>query len=137
MTDLLFRTPEKPARRDLLEDHARERAGMSPEWKMYRWEKQPANGTSTFVNVTGAVCSAVFKAGPRKGYTNWSKLDKTTECTVSLGLNEHKEWLGEWERKTGQCNECQGSGQQPAGWTRAEGPLYRACPRCLATGKAP
>ncbi len=42
-----------------------------------------------------------------------------------------------YERETGNCFHCAGSGTRNAGWHHERGHEYRDCARCGATGKAP
>lgn len=123
-----------------MEEHARELAGMPPEWKMCGWEVQPRNAPPdkwTFVNVRGAVCTVLYTKGPKKGRLNWDSADWATECTVSIKLKDHDLWKRNWEVQHDACQECQGDGQEIAGWNVKEGLRYRPCTRCATTGKPP
>ena len=123
-----------------LENHARELLHQPPEWRIHRWQRLPEDahyGGFTHTAVTGAVCNAVFLRGPRKGPTNWSKRDPDTDRGVIISDVEHNAWLLAWEKQTGKCHECGGTGQEWAGWNHETGDRYRDCRRCKATGKAP
>lgn len=41
-----------------------------------------------------------------------------------------------WERSTGKCLACGGSGQENTGWCHKDGEKYRTCTRCNGDGKA-
>lgn len=126
------------ARPNHLEDHARELLKMPPEWRWFRWERLPVDAkTTTHTMVTGAVCTATFASGKRKGRTNWSKRDPNTERSVVISDSEHDAYLIQWEERTGHCHECGGTSQRWCGWSVTEGDRYRDCPRCNATGKRP
>ena len=123
-----------------LENHARELLKMPANWRYYRWQRMPEDAPPnccTHTLVTGAVCSAVFARGPRKGHTNWSKRDAATDRSVLISDEEHNARLLAWEERTGNCHRCGGAGQDWAGWSAKEGDRYRPCPRCAATGKRP
>lgn len=117
---------------DLLEQHAREKAGMGPEWAIYKWEAIPeAKGSM----LTGAVAPPL-KAGKRKGKPNWRKLDKSTEKRVFITKDEHAVWEAKWQASTGKCLECEGKGRVWTGWSAAEGSRFKPCDVCDATGVA-
>lgn len=87
--------------------------------------------------VTGAVCHALYKSGPRQGQTNWAKRDKTTERKILISDEALRDRCAKWERDTGKCSECFGTGAAWAGWSRDKGDFTKPCRRCGSTGKAP
>lgn len=109
---------------------ARER-GMPLFW---RWFELRAVGPDAVV--TGAVCRVLFKSGPRNGTENWAKRDRSTERQIVITRQQLVERKAQWERETWKCSQCFGSGNEPYGWSRSEGPLTRPCSRCTATGQA-
>lgn len=113
--------------------HAREKLGMPDTWQWFRLEAKGEN----FTVITGAICTEVYLRGKRKGRTNWAKRDKETELPVTISRDEHKAWLLAWEKRTGECHQCSGNGQQWTGWSRDEGNKFRPCTRCDSTGAAP
>jgi hypothetical protein len=124
-------------RLNLYEVHAREKAGMPEEWKVFRWECFPKSGQeeTIYVEVTGAVALIKYQSGPRKGKTNWSKC--SSRKTVVLPVEAHKQWCDEWERRTGLCQECTGTGELLKRVSVKDGVEYRPCGKCRGTGKAP
>jgi hypothetical protein len=116
-------------REDIVETHAREKAGMPPEWQVWRFKwlpDQPHPDIQCYMELAGAIAPE-FKSGPRKGRTNWKAKDPATIRVVVITKAEHGAWLVEWERKTGKCAECVGIGVSV--WKRT-------CRKCEGTGKA-
>jgi hypothetical protein len=118
----------------LLEEHAREKAGASEEWKVYLWECLPAGDPTQVYRLTGAI-APLSQHGPQKGNRAWWKMDKATVQTVYISATDHERWQRNWERKTGKCAECQGSGRTWA-TLRVDKPTEcRPCSRCAGSGK--
>ncbi|MFZ4766298.1 MAG: hypothetical protein ACOYMN_15210 [Roseimicrobium sp.] len=121
---------------DLLEEHAREKAGMGEDWKGYHFQCLPEHPAKTeLVTVTGAVAPKKLR-GKRKGETNWDKMDRATKRTVYITLADHDAWVKAWESKTGLCSTCKGTKQEWAGWSAKEGTRYRPCKKCGESGLA-
>ena len=115
---------------DLYAEHAKEKAGLPANWRIYKWECFPKGGGETiYVAVTGAVCDH-FKTGEHKDDRNWKLRDKTTERTVNLPCAEHDAWKLEWEKRTGKCERCTGTGEVMESWSVAHGLKNRTCPKC-------
>lgn len=126
----------KTTNMELLEQCAREKAGMGADWKPWAFECLPHHPQPTeLVQVTGAVVPLKTR-GKHAGRPDWNKKDKSTIRTVYITLKDHAEWVKEWERKTGLCANCEGSGEEWAGWSVAEGSKKRPCAKCGATGKS-
>lgn len=106
--------------------------GAPDGWQWYRQEAIDGG-----LLVTGAVCDATYKSGPRKGLTNWSKRDKATERRILISELAMLGRRMQWERDTGKCSECFGTGAEWAGWSAKDGNRTRPCRRCGSTGKAP
>lgn len=87
--------------------------------------------------VSGAVCTARFQRGPRKGAVNWSKRDRATEREIFISQADVIARQLRWERETGKCHVCQGSTLELAGWSARDGVSKQPCRRCNATGTAP
>lgn len=124
---------------ELYQVYAREKYGLSADWKAYFFEAFPksARGECTHVNLTGEVCTVMYSKGKKKGTPNWDKADHGTKTTVSIILPDYNEWLPEWESKNGKCSDCMGTGQYCTGWNHLTGNQYQPCKRCQATGKDP
>ena len=120
----------------LIEEHAREINGFSPDWEMYAWECLPHRAPTVTYKLTGAVVPRITK-GPRKGQRNWRQEDKSTRRTVYITPEQHKIWLAAWERKAGKCCECQGEGEVVHTISVNKPTTYRQCGRCGGTGVPP
>ena len=121
---------------ELLEQCAREKAGMGADWKPWAFECLPHHPQPTeLVQVTGAVVP-LKTHGKHAGQPDWNKKDKSTIRTVYITLKDHAEWVKAWEIKTGLCASCEGSGERIVGWSVTEGCKKRACGKCGATGKS-
>lgn len=115
----------------LLEEHAREKLGKPPTWRAFRYECLPAHSPdTTHYAITGMVC-----LDKKNGSPNWQcPLDEKAEVIISV--EEHEAWLVEWERKTGKCWRCTGTGKIIKRVSRIDGTEYRPCPECKGMGKA-
>jgi hypothetical protein len=87
--------------------------------------------------VTGAVCSARFLRGPRKGLLNWAKRDKETEQTIVISRTELAVFRQRWEQESGRCYDCGGGGKEHMGWKIEHGTILKTCRRCKGSGKPP
>lgn len=121
---------------DLLESQAREKAGMPPTWLAYRWACMPPGHPETlYYEVEGIVTTATYKSGPRKGRPNYDAGDQSTERTVIISAAEHAEYVARWERETGKCAACNGSGKEIASCGVDIETTYRPCRKCKGTGR--
>jgi hypothetical protein len=129
----LVERPNEPV--DLYCEHAKEKANLPSNWRIYKWQCFPGGGEETiYVAITGAVCEQFFTRGERQGDRKWKARDKSTERTVNLEVVEHKNWKSEWEKRTGKCSECTGAGQTVASVSVADGVKYRTCFKCKGSG---
>lgn len=101
-----------------------------PEWLMFGWE---CVGDTDDVIVTGCVPVEKYSRGPRKGRPKFIK--PGDKCVVTR--TDELAAMSEYEKDTGKCSGCRGSGRQWAGWSLSEGSSYRECKRCKSTGLAP
>lgn len=120
---------------DLIEAHARELLGLSEEYIMLGWRRQPDTFPFTHTVVTLGIRPNVYKSGPRKGELNYNSRDKSKDRQVIFSDEEHKAWRVEWESKNGLCHCCRGTGQEWIGWSRETGARYQPCRRCLVAGR--
>ena len=104
---------------------ARER-GMPEGWRWFSLQvvdhRLPRDEAAT--SVTGAVCLVRYKSGPNKGELNWAKRDRATERTLIITFKDVDARERQWERDTGKCCRCAGSGKDPWG----------SCGRCRGSG---
>lgn len=107
-------------------------------WELYKWELIGDPKTANDFVVGIGQCRLI-ETGPRKGRKTWKdksgKLLPNMEVVVTGA--EIDAAKARFERDTGWCHCCGGSGQAWARWSAAEGTQYRDCARCGATGKAP
>ena len=89
-----------------------------------------ANGA---VIIKGAVCTAVFKSGPRKGEKNWSKRTDQRELVVSM--REYDAFKEAWSTRTGLCSSCGGRGETLVRASADGNKEYGPCRMCNGTGK--
>jgi hypothetical protein len=112
---------------NFLEVAARRKLGLSDAWKSYRWEV-----VSGGVIVDGEITTATYSRGPRKGKPKFT--GKGTRVVVTDAEVKAEEAL--YVQTTGNCLECQGTGQEFESWTAGVGIKTRPCRKCEATGKA-
>ena len=122
------------ARRPDYETQAREALGMSSEWKIMRWEAKGEHPNYYGVLVTGAVPGPLKTRGKYKGHPDWSK--RTMEASITITKQAKKTWIAAWERDTGYCHHCLGTGQEFKSWNCNTGFAYSPCSHCAATGLA-
>jgi hypothetical protein len=105
---------------------ARER-GMPEGWMWFRLEvvdhRLPRDEAAN--SVTGAVCLARLKSGPRKGELNWTKRDPSTERTLIITFKEMDARERRWEQDEEKCCRCFGTGKDHWG----------QCGRCGGAGR--
>ena len=112
------------------EEVARKKLNKGSDWLMTGWE---CVGDTRDLIVRGAVPVGTYKSGPRKGRNKFSP--PFDSCVVT-----HAEEVAQaeaWEAETGKCSNCEGRGQEWAGWSADSGNRYRDCRRCGATGNKP
>lgn len=114
------------------------RHSLPANWRLFRWQVLGdwKSGERTHYQITGAVCDAKFKSGPRKERYNWAKRDKSTERTYTFSFKEEQEFMQLWEVETGLCSRCMGKGGIFHSWSVSDGTKYKQCRACEGTGKA-
>ncbi|WP_320152984.1 hypothetical protein [uncultured Tolumonas sp.] len=115
---------------DFVEMVARRKLNQPEEWELCGWERI---GDSNDLIVEGGI-PRPLKSGPRKGARTWrdSKISKV--CVTDA--EEIQEKLN-YEKETGKCCKCAGTGSMWYEWHHIDGNKYKACNRCSATGVAP
>lgn len=76
----------------------------------------------------------IVTRGPRKGRRSF--VDKGRLTTIIVTRNEEDAVRAEYERETGHCSACLGSGREFAKWDHVTGTWFRTCKKCDGTGKA-
>lgn len=102
-------------------------------WAIYSWERKNFGKPTEYIEFKGAICTEIFKRGPRKGRKNWAK--RTHEMSLPMTHAELEAACEQWSKATGLCYHCVGNGTAWAGWNAAAGNIYKPCKRCDATGK--
>jgi len=119
----------------LLDTQAKIKANMGDKWEPYSCQMLPHGGdTYELAEVSGGIAPLYVK-GKRKGRHNWDKIDKATIKTVYITIAENAEFVEKWERETGKCANCEGSGKTMQSWHHINGATYRDCRDCEGTGK--
>ncbi|WMC11709.1 hypothetical protein PU634_04920 [Oceanimonas pelagia] len=115
---------------NFIEEAARKKLAAPAGWAMSGWERV---GDTNDLIVKGGIPYTV-KSGTNKGRRSWQgvKLDRAAVTEA-----ETRQAKLDYERDTGNCAVCQGSGKAWAGWDHIDGNRYEPCQRCGATGKAP
>lgn len=118
---------------NLYADHAREIAGVGPEYHMASWNHKEATKTKPERLIVVLMTAPLLASGE----IAWKYADRATKKTVDMGLADHDRWTLEWERLTGKCRQCSTKhpGQQWDGWNCNTGDRFRTCTRCNGTGK--
>lgn len=107
---------------------ARRKLGrLFDEWRVLALERLGPDATLLELGVTTIVIGRDNKADKQ-----WSD----PKLMVVVTDAEEREERLRYERETGRCANCYGSGRQWAGWHYQEGTKYRPCCACGATGCA-
>lgn len=128
--NLFAENPEPAPRRSTMDfrtEVARRKLGAGQDWEPCRWEAL-GHGAEADCLITGGV--PVIRNGKRK----WPPITKCERVCVT-----HAEYIAErkrFEAETGKCSNCDGTGQEWAGWSASDGNRYRDCRHCHATGRA-
>ena len=98
-------------------------------WNILEALGDPGDRPNGAFKIVGAICTATFKTGPRKGKRNWSK--RTDERTFFVSTKDFDAFITAWEVETGLCSKCD-DGQE---WTGSNTPT-RPCRKCSGTGRS-
>lgn len=132
-------TKEEPAPvepPDFFNLYIRKKLGLSDGWRWIRLRAVDGPGGKSYTHAEGAEPTGErYKSGKRKGEINFRKLVPGSERTVIVDVDELDRFKEEWERETGSCFVCAGSGQASYGWSIHEGTKYRPCSRCQSKKK--
>lgn len=112
--------------RSMMEMYVAEKFGLPDEWRLCFISA--GDGPPGWVTIQGAVWDTL-KSGKRKGRTNFKK-PLTEISTHWYEESAFDAWLLEWEKRTGLCHRCRGSGQETASVSVKDGVTYRPCSRC-------
>ena len=115
---------------NFIEIAARKKLGAEAGWRAFEFEAVRKGK----IRVTGSVPIGVYTTGKMKGHPIWGKR-KDAQKVVITGA-EVDAAQANYERETGLCWKCEGSGQEWVGWSRDAGDKHQPCRCCSATGKA-
>lgn len=118
--------PPQPPNFKLMVARAHAKAGENWQWATMRFI---GDGQGAGTLIEGGVPN-ISPDGKRR----WAGV-----ATVEVFVTEEQELAAglAWEKETGNCMKCAGSGQMNTGWHHEHGNRYAPCNRCNATGKAP
>ena len=111
-----------------LESAARRKLKASPEWRAFKFE-----AIEDWYLIEGKIPEGAYASGPRKGQPKWGAGDGQKTILTAEDVDEEMEL---YERTTGLCRDCFGSGKVMLGWSKEKGKTFRRCPRCGESGKA-
>jgi hypothetical protein len=118
----------------IIEARLRTIHNLSESFRFFRWECLPKFMPTLYVELEGGECPLKTR-GKNKGCPDFSKLQFRTTFTVTAV--EVSQWEAEYERETGNCKKCCGSGKAAASYSVVSGMTYRDCCRCQGSGAAP
>jgi len=95
---------------DLLSEHACELVGRS-EFEPTRFECLPVDDPH------------FYRVSDASGYT------------VCFDFDVHDRWCEEWQKRTGRCMVCAGSGKRVKSWHEDTGVVWKPCPACNGSGE--
>ena len=121
-------------RLSLLEQQVKEKFHFSDNWSSYSWEHKTTDRLGYSV-IVGAIAPLITR-GKNKDKRNWKKQERDSQRVVTITDQEHKDWLDEWEQRTGKCSRCEGNGKTIASFSIETGIVYRECFKCKGTGKS-
>lgn len=115
---------------DSLNLYLRDRFGVPEAWRWVELDRSDDAAPAGFGRVRGAVCPNRRDGGPA-----WDRRDRATERTLFIEFSDWARWEESLALSRGVCRQCWGSGQEFAGWSKAEGRKTRTCGRCGGSGK--
>lgn len=112
----------------------RRKLNLSDDWETFSWEiigNTQEDRAIGDMMVQGGV-PAVIKTGKRKGGKTWKGV-AVRKCIITD--REIADERRMYERETGKCSTCYGTGQSWFEWSKDAGNRYHDCKKCEATGK--
>lgn len=109
---------------------AKER-GVPADWRWFKIEAK-GDGAHVVFLLTGAVPNGVISRGKYKGKP---KYDKSTQRELVITRAELDAAHDTWERETGKCYRCNGTGKVITSAHANGERTYRDCRRCDGTSK--
>ncbi len=75
--------------------------GAPPDWRWFSVQAHGENREHGAVVVRGAVCTATYTRGPRKGQTNWTKMDHSTVREFVITFADYDARAAKWRAGNG------------------------------------
>lgn len=113
----------------IIEDRLRQEYSLPDGFEFWKWKCFPESGGETiYVEFTGGVVPP-FKSGPRKGKPNYR--NATGNRVFNVTVEQARQWESDYERETGRCRVCRGSGEELKKLNCITGEkVMRVCRRC-------
>ena len=102
-------------------------------WQGYSWDRLDGGDSL----VVGCVPDGVFSRGPRKGQPRFNKPVSGTTKKIAVSYTEMQAAAERYEKETGNCWHCKGTGEGFKGWHHETGEKRDTCPKCGGTTVAP
>ena len=99
-------------------------------WQGHTWRSAGAHHI-----VEGCVPFGNYISGKNKGRPRFRHPNAKNEQTVVVTRAELIDAATRYEKASGKCWDCKGTGKVWAGWSAAEGTKHRDCKRCSSTGR--
>jgi hypothetical protein len=119
---------------NLYAEHAREIAGVGPEWHMAAVASEDATKAKPDRFQVTLMTAPLLADGK----VAWEYADRKGKKVIEFSQREHVIWLRDWEKKTGLCYQCSSNnpGKEWIGWDATTGDKFQTCRRCNGTNKA-
>lgn len=89
-----------------------------------------------YYKVEGGVYKHVMKSGKRVGLLDFRKPEEGTHLIVVITGRDIDDARAAWEKETGKCYQCAGTGQEACGCNVKTGHRFRQCRECGGTGRS-
>lgn len=117
---------------DFRERVARRKLALDDEWQSFKWE---AIGNTRDTLLTFGI-TRPLKSGKNKGKMTWRGTKQRDGVVCCVTDAEYRTERIAWERETGKCSDCFGSGKHIWGYSVVTGAVYQPCKQCGETGNA-
>lgn len=125
---------QKDKRPDFMDIIAKRKLGLDEQWKIASWRRVDPDALLVSIGKFRKI-----ERGEKKGHDTWvdvkgKPLSERKEMVMTV--LEIKEEESRWERETGKCSQCGGSGEAWVGYSISTGNRYDTCRRCSGNGNA-
>ncbi len=108
--------------------------GCPAGWQWLSLDAVGADRKTGGVVIKGGVFSSLLKSGKNKGKPNFAKADAGTAREILVTFADLDAFREQWERDSGKCYQCGGSGETVAS-SGVAGRTFTKCRRCRGTGR--